>query len=161
MPRRRIFIINLGRRDNELERFELQTIPESIGISGETNIATIASLGRNNPFYHFTGGEDNLEFQISWYAEGDDSKLAQAEVVRKCREIRSLSKADGYVRGLPQLAIVCGGMFANMRWILEDAPYRLVTLTQDTGLLPQRAVQSLKFKKVTDHNLTYDELREG
>lgn len=52
---------------NPTQYITLQNRPPEIDFRGETTWATIKSMGRNVPMYHFTGAEDIIQFNVSWY----------------------------------------------------------------------------------------------
>ncbi len=135
------------------------------------------SMGRNNPFMMYTGGEDTISFDISWYS---NDPMNREDVLTKCRLLESWSKANGYNQAPPVLRISWGtsGIFDNDLFILYSASYKLnnfqdrysgssidtdefsrsVTRTINLGLLPSIATQSLVFKKVTGKNLTHNDI---
>lgn len=155
----------------------LQNRPGQVEINPETSWATIKSMGRNNPMYHYTGAEDTISFSVSWYCDNKDNLM---EVLAKCRLLESWSKANGYTQAPPILEIIWGSkdyydeptasIFNGQYFILWSAKYTLHNIfaphpnyTQNIeaiypGLYPQTATQELVFKRVTDHNLTWSEL---
>jgi hypothetical protein len=128
----------------------LQTIPKELQYNPQSNWTAVASMGRNNPFYIYTGSDDTISFDISWYGMkkppfnesspygNDFYPLGIETVVANCRLLESWSKADGYNRIPPKLAILWGGnadgnnnttLFGGgnddqyNRFILHSAPY--------------------------------------
>lgn len=146
----------------------IQGKPQELKVNPESSWATVKSMGRNNPFMMYTGGEDTLEFDISWYAMDPDRR----DVIDKCRILESWSKADGYNSSPPALMISWGSsdLFQDDYWVLTNASYVLSNFqnacrlgtrrdTQgfmDLGLYPNVATQSLTFKKVTWDNTTHE-----
>lgn len=153
----------------------LQNRPTEIEFRGETTWATIKSMGRNLPMYHYTSAEDIIAFNISWYCNDPDNP---AEVINKCRLLESWTKANGYQNSPPVLSILWGtsDLFYGQYFILSSATYNLknfnshcrnrnygkpendVPLT-NKGLMPYVATQELVFKRVLDHNPVWDEMR--
>ena len=148
----------------------LQNRPSELEFRGETTWAAIKSMGRNNPMYHYTGAEDTLQFNISWYCSDPNNP---AEVISKCRLLEAWSKANGYLAGPPILKIQWGnsGIFNEHKYILVSATYTLKNFQNghidrrdknakfiDTGLYPMVATQELIFKRVSDHNIGYEEI---
>jgi hypothetical protein len=144
----------------------LQNRPTSLEFRGETSWATIKSMGRNNPMYHYTGAEDTLQFNISWYCNDPNNP---AEVVNKCRLLESWSKANGYKAGPPVLKIMWGGgeLFENHLYILTSATYTLGNFNNvcrigdsmvSKKLYPATATQELIFKRVSSTNLMYEDI---
>ena len=148
----------------------LQNRPNEIEFRGETSWAKISSMGRNTPMYHYTGAEDVLQFNISWYCSDPNNP---AEVVSKCRLLESWTKANGYLAGPPILKIQWGAseIFDDHRYILASATYTLKNFHNghidrrnknaqfvDTKLFPTVATQELVFKRVSGHNLGYEDI---
>lgn len=96
---------------------ELQVVPQSSWVA-------IKSMGRNNPFMIYTGNEDTITFETSWYSE-DPSRYD--DVLVKCKLLESWTKANGYQSSPPLIRILWGnsGMFENEFFILHSAPYVL------------------------------------
>lgn len=146
----------------------LQNRPTSINVNPMSYWVSVKSMGRNNPFMIYTGGEDSIQLEVSWFVNDPNNR---EEVITKCRLLESWTKADGYKSAPPTLKILWGssGIFDNDTFILESAPYKLDNFqnsyrtnrngTQiDLGLLPQCATQTLTFKRVTTNNLTHVEI---
>lgn len=175
IPQNEIIIFNL--HTSPYSSLVIQNRPTEVQVSPSSSWVAVRSMGRNNPFYMYTGGEDTLSFEISWFVN-DPSHIE--EVVAKCRILESWSKADAYNQAPPTLKISWGNsnLFGNYDWILESCPYRLTNfqnasrdsvgrldLSRNTGmasvgvidkqLYPACAVQNLTFKKVTFNNSTW------
>lgn len=155
---------------------EFQTRPSNIKVNPQTNWATIRSMGRNLPMYHYTGAEDTIEINISWY---QDNKQYADDVLNKCRILESWSKANGYLNSPPLLQIVLGdgeGPFDGQYFILYSASYELThfgvfqyedqdkhpsnrdELGSQVKYYPVIARQSLIFKRVMDTNPTWEDI---
>lgn len=148
----------------------LQNRPPEIEFRGETSWARISSMGRNTPMYHYTGAEDILQFNVSWYCSDPNNP---AEVISKCRLLEAWTKANGYLSGPPILKIQWGnsGIFDEHRYILTSATYTLKNFQsghmdrrernnpqyRDTKLYPMLATQELIFKRVSGYNLGYED----
>lgn len=168
-----VIIFNLNNSDNGYQYIILQNRPPEIEFSGETSWASIKSFGRNLPMYHFTGAEDKIQFNISWYCDwnteaGDTPQPWQ--VIQKCRLLEAWSKANGYSAAPPLLQIDWGGsgLFSNAYFILQSATYRLNNFRDgyidrrnkdgkwvDGKLYPMAATQELIFARVSSENLDY------
>lgn len=164
----RIIIFDLDVKTSELQDrkyqyLELPYTPNEIEMTPNSTFKAIASPGRNNPHYHFTGSEDTLEFQITWFS----SQLDRKDVIQNCRWLEALSKADGYSEDPHLVRIVWGRnstLFENDKWLLVKAPYVLSQFVNgyqsrtgefvSTDLLPQMAKQTLTFKRVSRRNRT-------
>lgn len=149
----------------------IQGKPSQVDISSESTWATVKSMGRNNPFMIYTGGEDTISFDISWFAQDVDRE----DVITKCRLLQSWCKADGYSSSPPVLLISWGSskMFDDDEFVLTSANYNLSNFQnacrtnnrgsstptyQDLGLLPNHATQTLVFKRVTSINLEHKDM---
>ena len=160
----------------------IQNRPDRLRVEPAATWAAVKSMGRNNPFYFYTGGEDTITFDISWYSVDADHR---DDVVNKCRLLESWA-ADGYSASPPTLRIQWGnsGLFEDDLFILAAAPYELTHFQNasrmmrrydndpDTGqritntvsqpynlkLLPNCATQTLIFKRVTKNNRTWEEI---
>lgn len=165
-----IIIFNLS--VSPYQSITLQNRPDELRVDPKSAWATVASMGRNNPFYLYTGGEDTISFDISWFVS---DPTRRDEVVAKCRLLESWTKADGYNAAPPILLIKWGGsgIFDNDNFILESAPYTLTHFQdramgkadeyykgqiQDLKLYPNCAKQTLTFKKVTSSNITHAQI---
>lgn len=161
-----------------VEKIILQNRPQEIEVDPKTNWATIRSMGRNLPMYHYTGAEDTITMNISWYcdcASKDPADVDPEQVLSKCRLLESWSKADGYTKAPPVLKIVWGdsNLFKDHYYILFSAKYTLGgfnsgarqfnrEITTSSGrqvfynykLYPFYATQELIFKRVASYNLT-------
>ena len=152
---------------------ELQNRPNEISINPGANWVSVKSMGRNEPFLMYTGGESSIQLELSWYANDKDN---YEEVVNKCRLLESWTKADGYTKAPPVLMLVWGtsDLFEGQYFVLTSAAYKLTNfqawatqktnnangttsdLTIDRGLLPACATQTLIFKRATTNNTTYE-----
>lgn len=134
-----------------LKRLYLQTIPLEIEATGESQFATVGTMGRNNPFYHYTGSEDILQFTITWYANEENLQ----DVVQNCKWLRSLTKNDGEKIGVHPVQFCMGQMFSESKWIVTAAPYKLSTFIRHKGMLPILGSTDLTLKKITEANETH------
>lgn len=144
----------------------LQNRPNELDFDNQSYWTSIKSMGRNNPFQIYTGSEDTLNLEITWYSnEGH-----REDVINKCRLLESWAKGDGYQSSPPVLQIIWGnsGIFDNVDFILYSAPYKL-THFQDAvrtkagdiknlKLLPNHATQKLSFKRVSRDNLRHQDI---
>ena len=162
----------------------IQNTPNVLDVEPRSNWVAVHSMGRNNPFMMYTGGEDKISFEISWYSNNPNNR---ADVIYKCRLLESWTKADGYQSSPPVLEIEWGGsgLFENDKFILESAPYKLTHFqnackehtyahydngqrstfqpnrVKDLKLYPNYATQVLTFKRVSTGNRTHKEIIGG
>lgn len=168
--RNEIIIFNMNSTDNGYQYITLQNRPPELEFQGETAWATIKSFGRNTPMYHFTGAEDKIQLQISWFCNDPERPW---EVIQKCRLLEAWSKADGYYAGPPILQIDWGGsgLFSNALFILTSANYILKNFRDgyidrrlekpewvDGKLYPMAATQELVFNRVSGTNPSHSSI---
>ena len=170
IPHNYIYLVNLHTSPYTL--LCIQNRPYEVQINPGSTWVSVKSMGRNNPFYMYTGGEDTLSFEVSWYTSDPNHP---EEVIAKCRLLESWTKANGYLNAPPTLRILWGdsGLFDNFDFILESCPYRLTNFQNasrssigaigdnnkivDKKLYPACATQTLTFKKVIkDNTLHYN-----
>ncbi len=145
----------------------LDFIPVKLDCRPGGNFKPITVLGRNNPNYHYGGGEDSMQLEIDWYAY-KDSPLS---VIQKCRMIEALTKADGWVSGPPLINFQWGinnPLFENHMYLVEKAPYTASQFlkqyridennTIQYSMQPMRAKQTLHLKRVTNDQLTHAQI---
>lgn len=150
----------------------LQCRPDEVQINPTGTWVAVPSMGRNNPFRMYTGGDDSITFDISWYCNDPNNR---EEVVTKCRLLESWSKADGYVASPPILQIMWGSgdIYKDDFFILESASYKLSHFQNmakrakgengeveyvNLGLYPNYATQTLVFKRVSGINRTWNNI---
>lgn len=154
------------------EYIVIQNRPDQLEFRGETSWAAIKSMGRNTPMYHFTGAEDTVQFNITWYCDDPDHL---DEVVNKCRFLEAWTKANGYQASPPVIRIQWGNsnIFEDQLFILTSATYNLSNFNdyvrvngktrkelsaKDGKLLPGSATQELIFKRVSATNLSWEDI---
>ena len=171
-----VFIVNLSA--SPPMKIALQNRPSEIEVDPRTNWATIKSMGRNTPMYHYTGAEDVITINTSWYCNNSrwtsPDQIEPDQVLNNCRLLEAWSKADGYTKAPPVLGILWGqsDMFDGQKFILTSAKYTLRNFNaygrkfdheQSTQtvhsfkLYPFVAVQELVFKRVSSYNLTHND----
>ena len=142
----------------DLSQIELQFIPRELEFSPDSKIEAVVSPGRNNPFYHFSGSEDSLKFQIDWHAMDNDRK----DVITKCRWLESLSKADGYASGLHPIKLVWGDLMNKETvWIVKQALYKVSLFDKVFGMLPKQAYQDVVLVRLATYNRTINDIRNN
>lgn len=130
------------------ESLGLQGLPKEIEYSPETDWAVIKVPGRNAPHYHFTGAEDSLVLEISWYSVD----VSVQDVILRCKWLESMTKADAY-SGRPHLArLQWGKLFSKSIWLVTSAPYKLSNFDAQQGYLPRHAVQTVTLKRYLEQN---------
>lgn len=143
-----IQLVAIDDQDNKIDKLQIQTIPLEIQVQPIANWAIIPSIGRNNPFYQYTGGEDIIKFTLDWYSNTE----SKTDVINACRKVESWSRANGYRKEPPRIIVIFGELYKYTTWILVDAPYTLSLFNREKDLLPQQAYQEITLKKVTKVN---------
>lgn len=145
-----IYIIDLDTND----RLGLMGIPKELEMNTESSWATIKPFGNNNPNYHYTGSEDTLELEISWWAT-DENRYS---VLEQCKWLEAMSKRDGDL-GRPHLArLLWGTLFTKATWLVVQAPYKMMDFNLEKGLRPQCATQKVTLKRYIKGNRTHEQI---
>lgn len=145
----------------------LPFVPSELNYGIESSFVGIASFGRNNPIYQFTGSEDSLSFTIDWFSNSKNRE----DVIFNCRWIEALSKADGYQERPHRVMLVWGNdnkLFQDHVFLVQSAPYTLSQFVRgykdtdgtviSTSMLPQQAIQNITLKRLTTENLLSKEI---
>lgn len=130
------------------ERLYFQTIPGSLEYNPQSNWVTIAAAGRNNPIYHYSGGEDILNFTITWYSALE----SREDVLKKCKWLESLTRNDGYDNKPHHVQFVMGELFKDAKWVVNGAKYTLTNFNREKGMMPQLAIQEISLYRVSEKN---------
>ena len=139
------------------EFIKFQFIPSELEYTPNSNFETIASMGRNNPLYHYTGSEDILKFNLDWYAEEE----SREDVIRKCKRLESLTKNDGFDNPPHHVKLIWNSLiYSDATWIVTSAPYKLSLFQAHRNMLPQQAYQELTLKRVTVNNALLDNINQ-
>lgn len=158
-----VIIINTS--STPLVYLTLQNRPLEIDVEANSFWTSVKSMGRNSPFQIYTGSEDTINLEITWYA----TDKGRQDVLTKCRLLESWTKSDGYKSSPPILNIVWGGsdLFEGVDFVLTAASYKLGQFQdgvrdgigiQDLKLYPNYASQKLSFKRVSSNNLKHEDI---
>jgi hypothetical protein len=140
----------------------LPFIPRELNWNSDSNFVAIKPIGRNNPKFHYTGSEDNLEFEIDWHSFDNN----RDDVIRNCRIIEALSKGDAYNNPPHRVLLKWGSedvLFKDMVFLVTSAPYKLTHFNkaqflnnrlQKTAMLPKQAIQKVTLARITSNNLS-------
>lgn len=150
-----MWLVRLDAFGQRIESLRIQCVPEKIQVEPSSTWAVVPSIGRNNPFYHYTGGEDKVTFVLDWYSNHE----YREDVIEKCRWVESLSKANAYFHEPDRVILIFGKLFQFDTWIIESAPYELSLFDREKNMLPRQAYQTLTLKKVTPKNTTTEDIR--
>lgn len=136
------------------EYLVLQGLPLELSYSPESQVATIASVGRNNPLYQPTSSEDILKLNISYYS----TEELKRDVIKNCKWVESLTKNDGFMKGHPEVMLFWGELYQKAKWLVISAPYTMRLFDRDNGMLPKLATQEVTLKRITETNLRHKEI---
>lgn len=146
-----LYIVELA---EPFERLAIQFMPNVRG-SRVGNYSKVQIVGRNNPKYHFTGGEDSLRLDMEFMAF---SELGD-EVWKKIQWLKSLTANDAFNGPTHEVSLIFGRMYRNQRWIItrvDDQPRRF---DHKKGMFPIEATVSINLSRVTERNLTIQDIR--
>lgn len=145
----------------------LQNRPSEIEVEPNSYWTSVKSMGRNSPFQVYTGSEDTISLDISWFSKDN----GRQDVINKCRLLESWTKSDGYNSAPPVLEILWGNsdLFTGSEFVLTAASYKLMNFQDgvrnsydgsviDLKLYPNTATQKLVFKRVSSKNLEYEDI---
>lgn len=137
-----------------LERLYLQCIPRELEIDPSARWVVIESVGRNNPFYQFTGSEDTIKFNLSWYCDSAE----RTDVLKKVKWLESLTKNDSYDGAPHPIKFIFGDMFKASTFIVKRAAYKLTNFNREFNMMPGLAFQEIELCRVTDTNLKREDI---
>lgn len=143
----------LLRLDNA-EKLYFQSVPHDITHETTDGWQTIQSPGRNNPLYQYTGSEDTLTLEISWYSNQENRQ----DVLKKMKWLQALRKANGYLKPPPIVALCFGDLFKDARWIVSGADPKYSGFSRQYKMMPLVATTTLVLKRVSEENTTWQEI---
>lgn len=160
-----LYIMDLMAKKPKEGLIKIQFVPKEIDYRPESNFVAIKSMGRNNPFYHYTGAEDVVSFDISWFWNEEECE----DVLRNCKKLEALTKNNGFDEEPHHVAILWNTkMFGDATWLLVSAPYSLSQWnagyinksgnTVNTAMMPRYAIQKLTFKRIIPANTTSEDI---
>lgn len=140
---------------NGANKLRLQTVPQEVEYTPNSKFVALASAGRNNPLYHYTGSEDIIKFSISWYSNEETRR----DVIKSCRWLESMSKGDGDKGIHPVLLLMGTSLFNdNTQWLIQSAPYSMKLLSANNDAFPLLATQEITLARITPGNRTHAEI---
>lgn len=138
------------------EKLGLMGIPKVLDYNPTIKHAVIAPFGKNNSNRHYTGGDDTLELELSWWAEEND----RTDVISRCKWLEAMSKADGDF-GRPHLTrLMWGTMFAKSVWIITGAPYQMTDFNAEYGMRPTHAIQRVSLARYNPKNSRTEQIMD-
>lgn len=137
-----------------LEKLYFQNIPLTLDYDPQTSLVALPSFGRNITDYQFTGAEDVLKFDLSWYGDS----ITRDDVIKKCKWLEALSKDDGTGNGIHTVKLVFGDMYQDAIWVMKSAQYTMSLFNRQFGMLPQLAISKIVLCKISTKNPTRDSI---
>lgn len=132
----------------------LQGMPNVLNYDANSRFTAVNSPQRNNPLYIFSGSEDILELELSWFTD-DPSRN---DVIARCKWLEIASKGDGY-NGRPHyFRFVWGELFSSSTWLITSAKYSLGNFDRQFGYKPTTAKQTVGLRRVTLNNSTHNQI---
>lgn len=142
--KRNLFFVDLDTN----ERLGLLGVPKQLTYDPQVSWAVIKPFGKNTPNYHFTGAEDTLVLELTWWAEEE----GMTDVVKRCKWVESMSKADGD-RGRPHiLRLIWGDLYRKAMWLVKSCPYDLFDFNAERGMMPMHAKQIVTLMRYNPEN---------
>lgn len=140
---RRIFLVNSAA---PADYVMLQTIPK-IQVVPTANWVAVNSMGRNDSWAMYTGGEEKITMDLTWYSEAPsfqdlDSYIPYRwdVIVKNVLKLVSWSRANGYAQAPPVIKILWsagsetwssqGTLFPNDLFVVESANYNYELYSQ-------------------------------
>jgi hypothetical protein len=140
-----------------LEQISIQFVPQELDYTPDSNFIPIASMGRNNPLYHYTGSEDTLKFTLDWYANIE----SREDVITNCKKLEALTKNDSFDKPPHPIKLIWNDkLFSKSTWLVVSAPYKLSLFQAHRNMLPQQAYQEITLKRLTEFNSSLNQIRD-
>lgn len=139
-----------------LEKLEIQFVPKELAINRGINVAAIAVVGRNNPFYHYTGGTTGLVFDLDFHAEEENLN----DVIRKCKWLESLCYSNSMSEPPEQVKLTWGDLFKKGEvWMVKGFSYKLSMFDPSKGMLPRQAYANIALELDVKNNIRTRDVR--
>jgi hypothetical protein len=129
-----------------LEKLPIQFVPSSLELMSRASWPEIAVVGRNAPEFHYTGGREELQFTLTFYAEEE----SRQDVMRKINWIKALRYNQGSDQPPEKIKLIFGDVFRDERWILKEVNVNLSLFQKPNNWLPQMATARLTLALDTD-----------
>lgn len=133
-----------------LEKLYFQNIPLTLDYDPQTTLVSLPSYGRNITDYQFTGAEDALKFDLTWYGD----TVTRDDVIKNCKWLEAMSKDSGDGSGIHPIKLVFGDMYQDAQWVVKSAAYTLSLFNRVYGMLPQLATSKIVLSKIASTNPT-------
>ena len=138
-----------------LERVIIQFVPDKLSLSRGANVSGLNVIGRNNPIYHFTGGETLLDFDLDFHAEAQDRQ----DVITKVKWLEALCYSDGREYPPEKIKLVFGSIFRDEEWSVVSVKYDLSLFDKQFGFLPRQANVKVTLKLDPTRNIRLNDVK--
>jgi hypothetical protein len=132
------------------ERLEIQFMPTGLAWSRTPDLPALAVVGRNNPHYHLTGGEDRLNLRLDFATELE----SRLDVIRKVQWLRSLTFAP-----VRNVKLVWGQLFKSEVWVVASFKADMDQFMHNANMLPQQAYVDITLALDPKKNLRLRDVR--
>lgn len=137
------------------ERLEIQFMPEDIQTVRSPFVVGVNPIGRNHPFYHYLGGQDDMVISLDFYA--DD--IRKRSVLEKVQWLKSLTYVEGQQAPVHPIKIVFGKVFQREVFVVKKVEATLRDFDLFRSLRPIRASVKLTLSQHFDRNISRSEVR--
>lgn len=132
-----------------LDRIDIQFVPKELELNRQSDMGEIRIVGRNNPFYHYTGGSNSFKLELDFYSEDENRE----DVVAKCRLLESWAVNDGYDKPPERIRITFGKLFKpDEVWVIKGVNVKYSFFDKTKGFLPRQAYATLDLVLDTKNN---------
>jgi len=138
------------------ETLGMQGLPKKLDYDPKAIFAKIKVPGRNNSWITYSGSEDVLQLDISWYSVTND----KTDVILRCKWLESMTKADGYLGRNHFCRLQWGDLFSKSIWVITAAPYDLKDFDKPSGMMPTCATQKVTLERYTFENSTHQNIND-
>ena len=146
-----IYILELS----TMERLEMQFVPDTVTDNRAASYGEVQVVGRNNPHYHFGGGSDTLSFTIDFHVSEEN----RADVVRKCRWLKSLAYADGSSKAPPRVKLIFGDLYRDDEWIVTSVSTNYSLFDTNNNMMPKQAYVDISLSLDPSRNLKWRDVK--
>jgi len=128
------------------ERLEFQFVPGEVGWNRTATDASYQVANRNNDQPQISGGNDIMNFTLSFYSDDNDVDDMKTKVVW----LQSLSYAPARL-----VKVLWGGFLGgDERWLVTSVNAKYSKFMESNEMRPQQAVVDIVFKLAPERNRT-------
>lgn len=111
-----------------IEKLPIQYIPQEISWDRQANEERVDIVGRNIPYFHFTGGERVLPLKLDFYAAAD----LRDDVLEKIRWLEALTYSEGKGTTSQRVKVVMGELFRDETWVVTSVKPKISQVERRT-----------------------------